>query len=96
MRTLVVAREYPWPANSGSRLRLLTTSHGLGGLGPTDLFSITSDERTDIDEPDGAIGFENVGRVTVRSDGARLGRLARQLMPAALPLADRDRVCRAL
>ena len=44
MRTLVVAYEYPWPANSGSRLRLLTTLHALCRGGPTDLFSITPDD----------------------------------------------------
>jgi len=92
MRTLVVAREYPWPANSGSRLRLLTTLHALCRNGPTDLFSITSGERTDIDEPDRSFGLENVGRVTVRSRGARLGGVARPLLPATLPLADRNRV----
>ncbi|HUD16662.1 MAG TPA: hypothetical protein VMQ59_05330 [Acidimicrobiales bacterium] len=27
MQTLVVAIEYPWPVESGSRLRLLTTMH---------------------------------------------------------------------
>jgi glycosyltransferase involved in cell wall biosynthesis len=96
MRTLVVAREYPWPANSGSRLRLLTTLHGLCRLGPTDLFSITSSERTDFDEPDRSFGLENVDRVTVRSGGARFGGLARPLLPAALPLADRKRVSLAL
>ncbi len=96
MRTLVVAYEYPWPTNSGSRLRLLTTLDALSGCGPTELFSITPDDRSDIDEPDPSFGLEKVGRVEVRPGGARLGGLAQPLLPLAIPMGDRRRVSRAL
>ena len=96
MRTLVVAYEYPWPANSGSRLRLLTTLHALCGCGPTELFSITTGNRTDFDEPDPSFGLENVCRVTVRSVRARLGAVAQPLTPASIPIRDRHRVSSAL
>jgi len=96
MRTLVVAYEYPWPTNSGSRHRLLTTLHALCGGGPTDLFSIVPGERTDVDPPDRSFGLENVGLVHVRSGGARLGGVVQPQLPAALPIGDRDVVARAL
>jgi glycosyltransferase involved in cell wall biosynthesis len=96
MRTLVVAYEYPWPASSGSRLRLLTTLHGLCGAGPTELFSITSVGRTDFDEPDPALGLEKVGRVTVQPGGGARRSVARPWLPAALATGDRGRVARAL
>lgn len=95
MRTLVVAYEYPWPANSGSRLRLLTTLHALSEGGPTELFSITPGERTDFGEPDPSIGLAKVGRVSVRS-GVRFGGLSQPLHPAVVPVADRHRVMRTL
>jgi len=96
MRTLVVAYEYPWPANSGSRLRLLTTLHALGRNGATDLFSITSRERSDFGEPDRSFGLERVGRATVRSGGFRLGRLVRPGLPSTLPIGDQRQVSAAL
>jgi glycosyltransferase involved in cell wall biosynthesis len=95
MRTLVVAYEYPWPASSGSRLRLLTTLNGLCGAGPTELFSITSVRRTDIDEPDPTLGLEKVGRITVQP-GAMWRSVARPWLPAALAIRDPRRVARAL
>ena len=48
MRTLVVATEYPWPLNSGSRLRLANTVEGLSRCGPTELFSAVSRDRKDL------------------------------------------------
>lgn len=96
MRTLVVAYEYPWPASSGSRLRLLTTLHGLCQAGPTELFSITSVRRTDIDEPDPTLGLEKVGRVTVQPGGALRGCATRPWLPTALSIRDRARVAQAL
>ena len=63
MRTLVVAGEYPWPENSGSRLRLATILRGLARCGPVELFSILPGARTDIDPPDPAIGLDRVGHV---------------------------------
>ena len=63
MRTLVVAGEYPWPENSGSRLRLATVLHGLARCGPVELFSILPVARTDIDPPDAGAGVARVGHV---------------------------------
>ena len=93
MRTLVVAYEYPWPANSGSRLRLLTALHALCRSYATHLFSIASCERTDIDEPDQSFGLVNVGPVLW---GQARRCVARRLVPPAHPLPDRDRVSCAL
>ena len=39
MRTLVVAYEYPWWTESGSRLRLLTTKRALCCFGPTQFWA---------------------------------------------------------
>jgi glycosyltransferase involved in cell wall biosynthesis len=96
MRTLVVAYEYPWPASSGSRLRLLTLLNGLCGAGPTELFSITSVGRTDFDEPDPTLGLQKVGRVTVQPGGDVRRSVARPGLPAALAIPDRGRAARAL
>ena len=63
MRTLVVAGEYPWPENSGSRLRLATVLRGLTRCGPVDLFSILPAGRTDIGPPDPSLGLARVGHV---------------------------------
>ncbi len=63
MRTLVVAGEYPWPDNSGSRLRLATVLRGLAACGTVDLFSILPHARVDIDPPDPSIGLARVGHV---------------------------------
>jgi hypothetical protein len=84
MRTLVVAHEYPWPSSSGSRLRLLTTLHGLCKDGATELFSITSVRRTDLAGPDPSPGPEKVGRVTVRQTDVLPGSLARPWLPATV------------
>jgi glycosyltransferase involved in cell wall biosynthesis len=96
MRTLVVAYEFPWPANSGSRLRLLTTLHALSGSGPTELFSITPRERTDFGEPDRLSRLENMGRVAVRTGGTSFGRVTQPLLPAGVSVTDRHQVSRAL
>ena len=63
MRTLVIAGEYPWPANSGSRLRLATVLRGLARCGPVELFSILPERRTDVDPPAVGAGVVRVGRV---------------------------------
>jgi glycosyltransferase involved in cell wall biosynthesis len=96
MRTLVVAYEYPWPANSGSRLRLLTTLHGLCRAGPTELFSITSVKRVDFDDVDPSLGLSKAGRVAFRPGGVAWGTIARPWFPAAVSIRDRGRVTRAL
>lgn len=63
MRTLVVAGEYPWPDNSGSRLRLATVLAGLSRCGPVDLFSVLPTARNDIDPPPPGAGVARVGHV---------------------------------
>lgn len=45
MRTFVVAFEYAWPTDSGSRLRLGSTVHAPWRGGRTDLFSVVPDGR---------------------------------------------------
>jgi glycosyltransferase involved in cell wall biosynthesis len=96
MRTLVIAYEYPWPARSGSRLRLLTTLHALSRAGPTDLFSLVSRERTDFDEPDPSLGLQGVCRVPLQSGTSVLGSASRPLLPAAVSVRDRHLVSDAL
>jgi len=96
MRTLVIADDYPWPENSGSRIRLLTTLQGLTECGPTELFSIVPRIRTDFDPPDPTIGLANVGR-TGHDNQATSGRhlitaLVRNSMPTSMPSRDRSRV----
>lgn len=63
MRTLVVSGEYPWPVNSGSRLRLASVLRGLGRCGPVDLFSALPTARRDIDPPVETVGLERVAVV---------------------------------
>jgi glycosyltransferase involved in cell wall biosynthesis len=100
MRTLVIAGEYPWPENSGSRIRLSTILRGLRRCGETELFSIIPQGRTDFDPPAEAIGLARVGRIGFNDRPRRgLGQvesLARLSTPLELPLEDRDRVTGAV
>jgi len=95
MRTLVIANDYPWPENSGSRIRLLTALHGLTECGPTELFSIVPSARTDFD-PDQSLGLAKVGRTghdhQAMSGTEHLAALARTSMPTTLPSLDRSKV----
>ena len=63
MRTLVIAGEYPWPENTGSRIRLAIILRGLQRCGPTELFSVVSKFRDEFDPPDGSQDLAKVGRV---------------------------------
>ena len=63
MRTLVVAGEYPWPVNSGSRLRLASVLRGLVRCGPVDLFAALPTARTDIDPAPADAGLARVAHV---------------------------------
>jgi hypothetical protein len=100
MRTLVVSGEYPWPENSGSRLRLATVLRGLASCGPTELFAILPTARTDIDPPDGSIGLERVGHMAFDDRPPEgVHRLAVALSPSTpfeLPRRDRGASLRAL
>ena len=94
-----MAGEYPWPENSGSRLRLATVLRGLARGGPVDLFSILPTARTDIDPPDPGTGVERVGHVAFDdrppSGPARLA-VAVDGLPFELPRSDGGASLRAL
>jgi len=100
MRTLVVSGEYPWPVNSGSRLRLATVLRGLADCGPVDLFAMLPAARTDIDDPPAAAGLRRVAHVAFDDrppDGAsRLRAASRPDVPFELPRPDGGRVLAAL
>ncbi len=95
-----MAGEYPWPLNSGSRLRLATVLRGLARCGPTDLFSILPVARQDIDPPDPGIGLARVGHVSFDDrppDGpGRLAAVAGVHRPFELPRSDGGAALRAL
>ncbi len=100
MRSLVIAGEYPWPENSGSRMRLATTLRGLRHCGPTELFSIVPAGRRDFEPPDAAAGLDRVGRVTFDdrppTGSRRALSLVRPWAPFELPWPDQPEVTRAL
>ena len=100
MRTLVIAGEYPWPTTTGSRLRLAMVVRGLRRCGPTELFSVISRFREDVDPPDEELGLDRVGRVgfdnRTPSGLALVPTLVRPGMPLGLPWHDRAVVQRAL
>ena len=100
MRTLVVAGEYPWPVNSGSRLRLATVLRGLTRCGPVDLFAMLPRARVDIDPPDDSFGLRRVAHVAFDdrppSGLGRLGLLARPGIPFEFPRPDGGGVLRSL
>jgi len=86
MRTLVIAGEYPWPVNSGSRIRLATVLSGLARCGPTELFSIVPSKRTDFGPPTGIAGLARVGRVGFDDRTASGLRLLRSVVRPSMPL----------
>src|ERR1035441_1733241 len=96
MRTLVIAGEYPWPEDRGSRIRLAMVLRGLRRCGPTELFSVISKFRTDFDPPDEALDLARVGRVGFDNRPATgihlLPTLWRPSMPIGLPWRGRHRV----
>ncbi len=95
MRTLVVAYEYPWPTNSGSRIRLVTAMKALARVGPVDLFSIVPTDRSDFGEPDELV-VSRTGRVAVRSANIALAAVRHPGLPAEIPLRDLRTVSRSL
>ncbi len=100
MRTLLVATEYPWPPNSGSRLRLTNTIEGLSCCGPVELFSAVSERRTDFADPPTAPAPERIERITIDDRPPGLGDLARCIgrptVPFEMPLRARPVMSSAL
>lgn len=96
----MIAGEYPWPENSGSRMRLATTLRGLCPCGPTELFSIVPAGRRDFGPPDEMIGLARVGRIAFNdrppAGFRRLSTLVRPGTPLELPWQDGPRVTRSL
>ncbi len=100
MRTLVVAAEYPWPVNSGSRIRLSSTLRGLRAVGAVDLFSIVSDSRSDFSLPPDTEAPDRSARVAIddRTHGPLrfATALARVDLPFELPWRSRRQVTAAV
>jgi len=96
MRTLVIAGDYPWPTDTGSRLRLTMVLEGLLRCGPTELLSVVSKFRTDFGPPDETLGLAKVERFGFDNRQASgvglLAALSRTSVPIGLPLRDRPRV----
>jgi polysaccharide biosynthesis protein PslH len=100
MRTLVIAGDYPWPEDSGPRLRLAMVLRGLRRCGPVELVSVVSRFRSDFEVPDQTLGLDKVGRIGFdnrpRTGFGVVPTLARPSMPLGLPWRDGRRVQRAL
>ncbi len=96
MRSLVIASEYPWPVNSGSRMRLQTVLRGLARCGTADLFSVVPRTREDIAPPDEVPGLDRVAVVPYDARAASgiglLAALARTATPIELSFRDRAAV----
>lgn len=95
----MVAADYPWPVNSGSRLRLAATVDALAACGPTDLFAVVSEHRRDFDPPPATVGLERLERLGIDehpspTDWARA--LVRRDRPIELPWRQRAAVAGAL
>ncbi len=96
MRTLLIAGEYPWPENSGSRMRLMTTLLGLRSLGPTELFSVVPRGRRDFDPPPLGDGLEKAEYATYEQAARRpADALVRPWLPFSLPVHERPAVLAA-
>src|ERR1700722_1849987 len=100
MRTLVIAGEYPWPENTGSRIRLAMILRGLRRSGPTELFSVASKFREEFGPPDEPLDLAKVGRVGFNTPPPSsldlVPALLRPGTPIGLPRRDRALVQRAI
>jgi glycosyltransferase involved in cell wall biosynthesis len=96
MRTLVIAGDWPWPGDTGSRLRLAMVLRGLLRCGPTELVSVVSKFRSDFAPADEAFGLakaERVGYDNRSPTGTKLASSALMpSMPIGLPWHDRRSV----
>src|SRR5580658_921910 len=77
LRTLVVATEYPWPRDSGSRMRMATTLQALGRCGPLELFTAVSATRRDFAPPPPDLGLDRLERIAIDDRPPGVGDLAR-------------------
>ncbi len=96
MRTLVIAGEWPWPGDAGSRMRLAMVLRGLLRCGQTELVSVVSRFRSDDGPADDSLGLTRVERIGFDNRppaGLALAEtLVRPSMPMGLPWRDRARV----
>ena len=98
LRILVVGQFYPWPANSGARLRLANVIKALLPLGEVDLFVATRDSEHASELPaDAPINRGVVSRVRSRplSAGRRLSWFARGDAPVEIAVRDFSEIRRA-
>lgn len=88
MRILVVAHTFPWPENSGARLRVANIVRALSRAGEVDLFCMVSrDEKREADEmiPDLDEPVARVGCSIRRGVPFRVGTVARWMVGSRLP-----------
>jgi polysaccharide biosynthesis protein PslH len=99
MRTLVIAGDYPWPTDTGTRMRLSMTLRGLRRCGPTELLSVISKFRTEFGDPEQAAGLEKVAKFGLENripQGIGLvPTLYRPSIPLAMAWRDRPMVTEA-
>jgi len=95
-----VATEYPWPCNSGSRLRLSSTLEALRTCGSVDLFAAVSDTRTDLAPPPATLHLDRVRQIAIDDRPPRIAEhlrtLGRLATPFEMPRRSRDEVRRHL
>ena len=100
MRTLVIAGDYPWPTDTGARMRLAMVLRGLEACGPTELFSVVSRWRTEFGGVEDTAGLARVDRFGFdnRTSSALhlVPTLFRPTMPLGMPWRDRRRARAAL
>jgi glycosyltransferase involved in cell wall biosynthesis len=88
MRILVVSHTFPWPENSGGRLRVANIARALSRIGEVDLFSLVSRNESresnevipTLDEPLARIGYG-----IRRGVPYRVGRVAKWMVGSRLP-----------
>jgi polysaccharide biosynthesis protein PslH len=88
MRILVVSHTFPWPENSGARLRVANIARALSRAGEVDLFCMVSrNERREADEviPNLDEPIARVGCSIRRGVPYRVGTVARWMVGSRLP-----------
>ena len=96
----MVATEYPWPENSGSRMRLAATLEALGHCGEVELFCAVSQTRRDFEPPPPTPALARHLRLAIDDRPPGPADLARCLVhpdaPFEMPLRAQGPVGRAL